>query len=123
MKFILLSLLIVLLVIIFNPFLPYWAVMILIALMAAVAGSKGVAAFFAGGLGMALAWLGQAIYLSSMYGSSLPQKMGELMGLGSEMALFVGTAVLGFLLGSFSALSGSLVPKLFKKKPDNIYGR
>ncbi|REG91468.1 hypothetical protein [Algoriphagus antarcticus] len=123
MKFILLTFLVALLVIVINPFLPYWAIMILIAILAALVGIKGAGAFFAGGFGMGLAWLGQSIYVSSISGSSLPEKMGELMGLGSDMALFAFTGILGFLLGAFSALSGSLFRKLFKRKPDNIYGR
>ncbi|MEB2777495.1 hypothetical protein SYJ56_19425 [Algoriphagus sp. D3-2-R+10] len=122
MKFILFTFLTALLVIVFNPFLPYWAIMLLIAIFAAFFGKKGAGAFFAGGLGMGLAWLGQSVYLSTVSGSSLPDKMGELMGLGSDMALFAFTGVLGFLLGAFSAWTGSLLRKLFKRKPDNIYG-
>lgn len=122
MKFILFTFLTALLVIVFNPFLPYWSVMILIAFFAALFGNRGAGAFFAGGLGMGLAWLGQSIYISTFSGSSLPSNMGELMGFGSEMPLFAITGVLGFLLGAFSAWTGSLLRKLFKKKPDNIYG-
>ena len=123
MKFILFTFLTAILVIVFNPFLPYWSVMLLIAIFAAFIGNKGAGAFFAGGLGMGLAWLGQSIYISTFSGSSLPDKMGELMGFGSEMPLLAFTGLLGFLLGAFSALTGSLLRKLFKKKPDNIYGR
>jgi threonine/homoserine/homoserine lactone efflux protein len=122
MKFILFTFLTALLVIVSNPFLPYWAVMILIVILSALIGNKGASSFFAGGLGMSLAWVGQSIYVSAMSGSQLPEKMGELMGLGSDMALFVLTGILGFLLGAFSALSGSLLRKLLKRKPDNIYG-
>jgi len=122
MKFILVTFLSALLVIVFNPFLPYWEVMILIAILAALVDVRGAGAFFGGGIGMGLAWVGQSIYVSTISGSHLPEKMGELMGLGSEMALFVLTGILAFLLGAFSALSGSLFRKLFKRRPDNIYG-
>ena len=122
MKFILFTVLTALLVLVFNPFLHYWSVMILIGIFAAFIGNKGAGAFFAGGLGMGLAWLGQSIYISTFSGSSLPDKMGELMGFGSEMPLLAITGVLGFLLGAFSALTGSLFRNLFKRKPDNIYG-
>ena len=122
MKFILFTFLTALLVIVFNPFLPYWAIMLVIAVFAALIGNKGAGAFFAGGLGMGLAWLGQSIYISSFSGSSLPDNMGELMGFGSGMPLLALTGVLGFLLGAFSAWTGSQLRKLFKKKPDNIYG-
>lgn len=122
MKFILVTFLAALLVIVFNPYLSYWAVMILIALLAAFIDIRGAGAFFGGGLGMGLAWMGHSIYVSTISGSHLPEKMGELMGLGSELALFVLTGLLAFLLGAFSALCGSLFRKIFKRKPDNIYG-
>tara|TARA_R110002072_G_scaffold30097_2_gene94329 strand:+ start:52413 stop:52709 length:297 start_codon:yes stop_codon:yes gene_type:complete len=95
--------------------------MLLIAIFAALVGNRGAGAFFAGGLGMGLAWLGQSLYISTVSGSHLPQKMGELMGFGSDIALFAVTAVLGFFLGAFSALTGSVFRRLLKRKPDNIY--
>ncbi|SFT39636.1 hypothetical protein SAMN04489724_0575 [Algoriphagus locisalis] len=122
MKFILFTFLTALLVIVFNPFLPYWGVMLIVAVFAALIGNKGAGAFFAGGLGMGLAWLGQSIYISSFSGSSLPDNMGELMGFGSGLPLLALTGILGFLLGAFSAWTGSLLRQLFKRKPDNIYG-
>lgn len=123
MKFILFTFLTALLVLIFNPFLPYWSVMIMVAIFAGLIGNKGTGAFFAGGLGMGLAWIGQSMYISTFSGSSLPNNMGELMGFGSATSLFAITGLLGFLLGAFSAWTGSLFRRLFKKKPDNIYGR
>ncbi|WP_192349169.1 hypothetical protein [Algoriphagus sp. Y33] len=121
MKFILLTFLTAILVLLLNPFMPYWAVMIAVAILAAFADSPGGRAFFAGGFGMGLAWLGQSLYITTISGSSLPEKMGELMGLGSDMVLFVITGFLGFLIGAFSAWTGGLLRKLFKRKPDNIY--
>ncbi|MDR7130516.1 hypothetical protein J2X69_002872 [Algoriphagus sp. 4150] len=123
MKFILLAFLTALLVLLFNPFMPYWAVMIFIAALTALIGSPGARAFFAGGFGMGLAWLGKSMYITTVSGSSLPEKMGELMGLDSEVILFVITGLVGFFLGAFSAWTGSLLRKLFKRKPDNIYRR
>lgn len=123
MKFILLTFFTALVVVIINPILPYWTVMILLAVLAAVVGSKSAGAFFAGGLGMGLAWLGQSVYINTVTGSQLPEKMSELMGVGNEIILFAITGILGFFLGAFSALAGSLFRKLLKRKPDNIYGR
>jgi hypothetical protein len=93
----------------------------LIAITSAILGGKGFASFLSGGIGMGLAWLGQTIYLSYQTGSPLPDQMAEIVGLGSGVALSAITGVIGFLLGGFSAFTGSLFRKLFEKKPDNIY--
>mgnify|MGYP003680911995 CR=1 FL=1 len=122
MKFILLTFLTALLVVVVNPFFSYWGVMIGIVFLAVIVGNSGLGAFFGGGLGMGLAWLGQSIYIITISGSSLPEKMGVLMGLGSDISLFALTGALGFVLGAFSGLTGSLMRKLTKRKPDNIYG-
>ncbi len=95
--------------------------MFLIAALSGLIGIKGAESFLATGLGMGLAWLGQSLYLSIMTGSPLPNRMGELMGLGSGMSLVGITAVLGFLLGGFSGLTGSLLRRLFRRQPDNLY--
>jgi hypothetical protein len=70
---------------------------------------------------MGFAWLGQAIFISTSTGSSLPNKIGELMGLGSGMTVVGVTAIIGLLLGGFSGLTGSLFRNLFRKEPDNLY--
>ena len=121
MRFILLIILILGIVIFLNPILPYWVIMILVGLASTLVGLKGLSSFIACGLGMGLAWLAQSLYISVDSGSSLPNKIGELMGIGSGMTLAGVTAFIGFLLGSFSGLTGSLFRNLFRKKPDNIY--
>lgn len=121
MRFILLTVLVSLLVVFLNPYLPYWAVMIGVGLLALLVYPNGIGGFFGGGLGMGLTWLGQTIYLGMLTSSSLPEKLGELMGLGSNLSLSLITGILGFLLGSFSGLSGVMLRKLFKKVPQDIY--
>ncbi len=121
MRFILLILLTIGIVIFLNPFLPYWVIMILIGISSSLFGLKGFVSFLGGGLGMGLAWLAQALYISAQTGSSLPNKIGELMGLGSGMTVAAVTAIIGLLLGGFSALSGSLLRNLSRKTPDNVY--
>ncbi|MDI1323078.1 MAG: hypothetical protein PSV36_10040 [Algoriphagus sp.] len=121
MRFIFLVIMTVILVVFLNPVLPFWVIMILIGALAGLIGLKGAESFLAGGLGMGLAWLGQSLYISVSTGSPLPNRMGELMGLGSGMTLAGITAVLGFLLGGFSAMTGSLLRNLLMRKPDNLY--
>ncbi|MBN3518662.1 hypothetical protein JYB62_01505 [Algoriphagus lutimaris] len=121
MKFISLTILIALIVVFVNPFFPYWIVMILIGILSVAFGLKGFVSFLAGGLGMGLAWVGQTVYLSFMTGSSLPDQMAEIMGASSGVFLSAITGLIGFLLGAFSAYSGSLFRRMLKKRPDNIY--
>ncbi|WP_296702972.1 hypothetical protein [Algoriphagus sp.] len=121
MKFLSLTILSALIVVFLNPFFPFWVVMVLIGILSAVLGAKAFVSFLAGGIGMGLSWLGQTVFLSYQTGSSLPDQMAEIMGLGSGVALSAITGVIGLMLGGFSACSGSLFRKLFKNKPDNIY--
>ena len=121
MKFILLVLLTALWVLFLNPFIPYWGVMIGIALLSSVMAIKPFSGFLGGGLGMGLAWLGQSVYIGIVTGSSLPDKMAGIMEFGSGMTLVAITATLGLLLGGFSGWSGALFRKLIQQKETNIY--
>lgn len=121
MKFIGLTFLVVLAVGIVNPFLPFWVVMICIAVLSTLIGISGLASFLATGLGMGLVWIGQSFYLSIYTGSDLPQKMGELMGVGSGMTLVAITGLLGFLLGGLSGWTGAAFRKVITPEPSNIY--
>lgn len=110
-----------LLVVFLNPILPFWVIMFLIAALAGLIGMKGVETFLATGLGMGLTWLGQSLYISIQTGSPLPNRMGELMGLGTGMTLVGIAAILGFLLGGLSGMTGSLFRKLLRREPENLY--
>jgi hypothetical protein len=121
MRFILLTVLTTLLVVFLNPVAPYWAVMVGIVIISALLDPNGIGGFLGGGLGMGLTWLGQSIYLGVITSSSLPDNMGELMGLGTGMTLIAITGVLGFLLGGFSGLSGVMLRRILQKTPTNIY--
>lgn len=70
---------------------------------------------------MGLAWLGQALLISMSTSSTLPDKMGILMGLGSGLAVFGLTTALGFILGGLSGLTGVLFRNLIQKKPSDVY--
>lgn len=108
-------------VLILNWFLPYWFVMIVLAVLAAAFKVDGGTAFFSGGLGMGLVWLGLSLYINFSSGSHLSDNMAEIMGLKSGVFLLGITAILGFLLGAFSSWTGALLHKVSKRKPDNIY--
>ena len=121
MKFLLFTLLSALLVVFLNIVAPYWAVMIALTVLAGIIRPSGWGGFFGGGLGMGLVWLGQTVYISAVTSSTLPDKMGALMGLGAGLNLMLLTAVLGFILGGFSGLLGVMFRNLVQKKRRDVY--
>jgi hypothetical protein len=121
MKFLLFTLLSALVVVFLNIVAPYWAVMIALTVLAGIIRPSGWGGFFGGGLGMGLVWLGQAVYISAVTSSTLPDKMGALMGLGSGLNLMLLTALLGFILGGFSGLLGVMFRNLVQKKRRDVY--
>ena len=121
MRFIFLTILTAILVVFLNPVAPFWMVMIGIAFLAALIYPNGFGGFLGGGLGMGLTWLGLCIYLGITTGSSLPDRMGELMGLGSGVTLIAITGVVGFLLGAFSGWTGVLFRNMLVKSPEDLY--
>ena len=121
MKFLLFTLLSALLVVFLNIVSPYWVVMIALTVLAGLIRPSVWGGFFGGGLGMGLVWLGQTVYISTVTSSTLPDKIGALMGLGSGLSLMVLTAVLGFILGGCSGLLGVMFRNLVQKKRRDVY--
>jgi hypothetical protein len=121
MKFLLFTLLSALVVVFLNIIAPYWVVMIAVTALAALIRPTVWGGFLGGGLGMGLVWLGQTVYISAVTSSTLPDKMGALMGLGSGLSLMLLTAVLGFILGGCSGLLGVKFRNLIQKKPTDVY--
>jgi len=121
MKFLLFTLLSALLVVFLNIVSPYWVVMIALTVLAGLIRPSVWGGFFGGGLGMGLVWLGQTVYISAVTSSTLPYKMGALMGLGSGLSLMVLTAVLGFILGGCSGLLGGMFRNLVQKNSTDVY--
>jgi hypothetical protein len=121
MKFLLFILLSALVVVFLNIVAPYWVVMIAVTVLAALIRPTVWGGFLGGGLGMGLVWLGQTVYISAVTSSTLPDKMGALMGLGSGLSLMLLTAVLGFILGGCSGLLGVMFRNLIQKKPTDVY--
>ena len=121
MKFLLFTLLSALVVVFLNIVAPYWVVMIAVTALAALIRPTLWGGFLGGGLGMGLVWLGQTLYISAVTSSTLPDKMGALIGLGSGLSLMLLTAVLGFILGGCSGLLGVMFRNLIQKKPTDVY--
>jgi cell division protein FtsX len=66
-------------------------------------GNKSYLSFAAGFLGIAILWLGMAYYIDSSTHSILTEKVNKLLPLNS----FLLTALIGGLIGGFSALTGA----------------
>jgi hypothetical protein len=115
-KALILFILISLLVLLIGPYAPYWVLMIGVSIISFLIGAGNVSSFFSAGLSFGLTWLGLALFISIKTGSELPIRMAALMGLKNDNLLLFGTGILGFLIGSFSGLIGSMVRKLFQRK-------
>ena len=120
-RFFLIFLITALIVYLLGQFLPFWALMILIAGLSFFVGGNSGASFLGGGFGFGGVWLVMVLVISIQTNSSLPDKMASLMGLSNTNLLWVLTAILGFFIGGFSALTGNLFKRFFIKKDQNIY--
>lgn len=121
MKFIGFFLLTLLLVVLANPWISFWGVMILIILLGFFMKAGNASAFWGGGLGMGLAWLGLGVYISFITGSDLSDKMAGVFGVGSSWIMLILSGIVGFLFGSFSGLTGNMLRRLFIREPRDIY--
>ncbi|MCH7409693.1 hypothetical protein MM239_09830 [Belliella sp. DSM 111904] len=122
MKFIILFVLSLLAVIMLGTWLTFPFIMFIIFSLAYLVGSSGLSSFFAGGLALALVWFVKALMISATTQSDLPERMATLMGLEGSFLIFVATGVLGFVIGSFPALSGALLRNVLRKpKPTGWY--
>ena len=117
-RFIALLIFSTLFLLILGPFFPYPIMMVGVFVLAYLVGGNGITSFLAGGLSFGFVWFFMAVYISLSSNSTLPSKMAELMGVGNSNLLWLATGILGFLLGGFSALSGSLLRNILKKKRD-----
>lgn len=97
-----------------GSIIPYWGIMIILAGVSALVKGNGVMAFFSTALGVGSVWLFMPLFIWSTTGSELPQKMGEIMGLGNSSLLLGISGLIGFLIGGFSGLTGNLFGRLFE---------
>lgn len=106
---------------VFGAYLPHWGLMLVIGALAAAVGGKDWMAFFSAGMAVGAVWFFVPLLIVIRTGSDLPEKMSLIMGLGSDLALFGATALLGFLIGGFGALTGNRLRKFFEKDSDKPY--
>jgi hypothetical protein len=121
LKFILLIVISSCLVFFLGPYIPFWGLMLGVALTSFFVGGSAGYSFFGGALAFGLIWMGVSYWIWSQTGSELPEKMAVLMGLKDSSYLWLATSVIGFVIGGFSALTGNLARRFFAKKEDGIY--
>jgi len=122
-RFLLIFLLVSLAVFILGAYLPYWALMIVVSILAFLIGASPGTAFLSSGIAFGLTWFLMAIYISMHTGSELPSQVATLMGIKNDNLLWFGTGIFGLILGGFSGLTGSLFKRLFEKKYEGVYRR
>lgn len=96
-------------------FLPWWTLVPIAALVAAILPFRGALSHFAVGfLALAALWGLSALWINSNNEGILAQRIGELFQGLSPMMLIIVTAVLGGLLGALGSLCGYMIAKLRK---------
>jgi hypothetical protein len=121
MKFILLFVASALLALLIGPFLPFWGIMLGVAGIAALIGGHKIVAFAACGLGVGLVWFAVPMWIALKTESDLPGNIGLIMGLENPIFVVLITALLGFLIGAFSALTGNSFRKIFENTGSPYY--
>ena len=118
MKFIIQLVLIALLTFLGQLIGPWWMVFVAAGLGGMLIKTKGVTAFFAGFLGVAILWFAQALFIDMANESILSERVAQLFSLNSSMMLILVTALVGGLCGGFGALTGKLLGDLFKREKE-----
>jgi hypothetical protein len=116
MKFALLFVTSVLVWMLLGFWLPYWAIMAVLFLVAVFVRANQITAFMAIGLGVGAVWLFFPLYLWLTTDSQLPMRMSEIFGLKNSTYLLGITGLIGFLLGGFSGLTGNLLGNIFHRR-------
>jgi hypothetical protein len=115
-KSLLLFVFVSILVLVAGSYMPYWVLMIGVGIVSFFVGAGKINTFISSGLSFGLTWMALTIYISIRTNSELPKRMAELMGLENDNILLFGTGILGFLIGGFSGLTGTMLRKLYGRK-------
>ncbi len=124
MKFILNVIFLAMLAAALQWLLGYWWLIGFAAFfVGTITGSKsGTRSFFIGFWGIALLWAGVAFYKAFPNEFILAEKMASLLYLkGNAFAILAATALIGGVVGGFSALSGNSLYKMVVKKRPKYY--
>ena len=104
--------------------LPWWILVVVALVIAAILQPRPVLSFAVGLLATAGVWLFVAFFLTRTEAQRiLPAQMGEILGGLSYMNLLVATATLGGLMGGLGALTGTLGRRLIYREPEVVENR
>lgn len=116
MKFLILLALSIVVWLVLGYLIPYWGIMVAIAVLAAYINLGPLPSFLATGVGVAGVWLFLPLYWWMTTETDLPFRMAEIMGLHNSAYLLGITGIIGFFLGAFSGLTGSLLRQIFTRE-------
>jgi ABC-type phosphate/phosphonate transport system permease subunit len=85
-----------------------WDFALIAFLVAYFTNANGWSSFLSGFLGIGILWFVLSTLMNGANDGLLAGKVSEILKLPSSMALIIATALIGGLVGGFSALTGSL---------------
>lgn len=97
-----------------GVYLPYWGLMLLVAVLAALIAENGTTAFFAPAFAVGMVWLLLPLSIIYRTDSDLPAELAVIMGL-DPAVLFLATALTGFLSAGLGALTGYQFRKMLRR--------
>jgi hypothetical protein len=121
MKFLLKVIIIAVLVYLLEKILPWYSIAIAAFTGGFMFKTKGINAFLAGALGVGLIWLWASFRIDYTTNSILTVKMAEIFQLPNKNILIAVTALIGSIVGAFSAWTGHNFRSLFEKRKRKGY--
>jgi hypothetical protein len=99
-------------------FLEWWYMAFVCYVVSAVFGKTAWGVFFSGFFAVFFVWAGMAFWADIRNDQILSSRIGQMLGLPESLKewLFVITALIGGIVGCFSAISGYYTKRVFIKK-------
>ncbi len=99
-----------------EQFFPWWSVTICAFVVALVVQKKILLSFVSGFLSVGLLWFTWALYMDNSTDSILSSKIAVLLDVDSALILVGITGLIGALVGSFAAVTGTSLMSLLSSK-------
>jgi len=122
MRFLITIILIALLAALFTAFLPWWTIGVAAFIIAFISGKRGGSSFLAGFLAIFLFWFVWSVTVDARNGHLLSSRMAVLFKLPGNVLFMIVSALVGGLVGGFSAWSGAAIGRYLRerKRPAGI---